>query len=305
LCSSGVEVELVQLRLLGAHVLQRADDRAEFGIERLIGQPRTGRLRHAKVDDLGDRLAIVQGDQDIRRLEVAMDDPLLVRVLHRLADRDRQLESLAQRQPAFVTELGDRDALDQLHHEVGTAVIRRPGVEDLGDRGVVHQGQCLAFGPKACEDLAAIHASLDELQRHRPPHRLGLLGHVDRAHAPLADRLEQLVRTDDRAGPLGDRSQGSGRTSVRSLRLRDVARLRINRSVSGGFDRRVDHPNCGSQESADPLVVPQERLDLRPQLRVASTCLVQVHRSLRATLPDESLGKYGLELGRVHRCLRN
>ena len=28
----------------------------------------------------------------------------------------------------------------------------------------------------------------------------GLLGHVDRAHAPLADRLEQLVRADDRAG---------------------------------------------------------------------------------------------------------
>ncbi len=27
----------------------------------------------------------------------------------------------------------------------------------------------------------------------------GLLGHVDRAHAPLADRLEELVRADDRA----------------------------------------------------------------------------------------------------------
>ena len=32
-----------------------------------------------------------------------------------------------------------------------------------------------------------------------PLHRLGLLGHVDRAHAPLADRLQELVRADDRA----------------------------------------------------------------------------------------------------------
>ena len=40
---------------------------------------------------------------------------------------------------------------------------------------------------------------LDELQRDLAAHRLGLLGHVDRAHAPFADRLEQLVRADHRA----------------------------------------------------------------------------------------------------------
>ncbi len=109
---------------------------------------------------------------------------------------------------------GDRDALDQLHDEVGTARVGGAGVEDLGDVGVVHQGQGLAFGPEPGQDLAAVHAGLDELQRDRPPHRLGLLGHVDRAHAPLADRLEQLVRADDRAGDLGRRGRahrGGGR----------------------------------------------------------------------------------------------
>ena len=34
---------------------------------------------------------------------------------------------------------------------------------------------------------------------------LGLLGHVDDAHAALADLLQQLVRADDRAGPLAAR----------------------------------------------------------------------------------------------------
>ena len=104
------------------------------------------------------------------------------------------------RQPAFVAEPGDRDALDQLHHEVGPARVGGAGVEDLGDVRVVHQGQGLAFGPEPGEHLAAVHAGLDELERDGAPHRLGLLGHVDGAHAPLADRLEELVRADDRAG---------------------------------------------------------------------------------------------------------
>ena len=70
-----------------------------------------------------------------------MDDPLLVSVLHRLADRDEQLEPFAERQPAFVAEPGDGDALDQLHDKVGATRVGRAGVEDLGDVGMVHERQ--------------------------------------------------------------------------------------------------------------------------------------------------------------------
>ncbi len=62
---------------------------------------------------------------------------------------------------------------------------------------MVHQRQGLPLGPEPGQHLPAVHAGLDELERHRPPHRLRLLGHVDRAHAPLADRLKELVRADD------------------------------------------------------------------------------------------------------------
>ena len=64
---------------------------------RPIGQPRAGRLGDAEVDHLGHRLAVVEGDQDVRRLQVAVDDALLVGVLHGLADRDEELEPLARR----------------------------------------------------------------------------------------------------------------------------------------------------------------------------------------------------------------
>ena len=43
---------------------------------------------------LGTGLLVVLGDEDVRRLDVAVDDPLLVGVLDRLADRHEQLQPL-------------------------------------------------------------------------------------------------------------------------------------------------------------------------------------------------------------------
>ena len=152
---------------------------------------------------LGTGDAVDERDQDVGGLEVPVDDPLLVRVLHRPADQDEQVEPSSGMERLAVAVVGDRDALDQLHDEVGAARVGGAGVEDLGDVGVVHQRQGLAFGLEAGDDLAGVHARLDDLQRHPAADRVRLLGHEDDAHAPLADRLQQLVGADDRAGALG------------------------------------------------------------------------------------------------------
>ncbi len=104
-------VQLVQFRLLRAHVLRRANDLAELREHRLFGQLLINCFGHTKVDDLGHCLIIVLGDQDVGWLEVAMDDPLLMGVLHRLADGDEQFQTLSRRQIVFVTVLGDRNTL--------------------------------------------------------------------------------------------------------------------------------------------------------------------------------------------------
>ncbi len=98
----------------------------------------------------------------------------------------------------LVAVLRDRNALDQFHHEVGPAAVGGARIEHLGDVGVVHHGQGLALGLETSDHLPGVHARLDDLQRHPPLDRLGLLGHVDHAHAAFADLLQQLVRTDDR-----------------------------------------------------------------------------------------------------------
>src|SRR5206468_6738035 len=96
--------------------------------------------------------------------------------------------------------LGDRHAVDQLHDEVRPTVLGGPGIEDAGDVDVVHYRQGLSFGLEAGDDLLGVHARLDYFERDFALDGLGLLGHVDRAHAAFADLLEQLVRADDGAG---------------------------------------------------------------------------------------------------------
>ena len=66
----------------------------------------------------------------LRRLEVAVDDPLLVGVLHRPADVAEQLQPFPHSEPVLVAVVRDRLALDQLHHEVRagpTASFRHRG----------------------------------------------------------------------------------------------------------------------------------------------------------------------------------
>ena len=132
-----------------------------------------------------------------------MDDALLVRVLHGLADGDEQLQPAAERQSLLVAEPGDRLALDQLHDEVGPARVGRPGIEHPGDVRVIHQRQGLLLGLEAGDDLCESMPGLISFSADGALDRLGLLGEEHGSHAPLADGPHQCVRTDDAAGALG------------------------------------------------------------------------------------------------------
>ena len=54
-----------------------------------------------------------------------------------------------------VAVVGDGHALDQFHHEEGSARVGRAGVENLGDVGMIHQGQSLPLGLEAGQELLA------------------------------------------------------------------------------------------------------------------------------------------------------
>ena len=96
--AAGVDIQPAHLRLLGRHVERRADQLREAGEQGLFGQLLPGGFGDAEVDHLDHRPAVVQRDQHVGRLEVAVNDALLMGMLHRLADRDEQLQPLADGQ---------------------------------------------------------------------------------------------------------------------------------------------------------------------------------------------------------------
>ncbi|MEZ5977883.1 MAG: hypothetical protein R3F34_06675 [Planctomycetota bacterium] len=194
-----VDVDLAEARLLGRHVLRRADDLAELGVRRRPAQLAPHRLRDPEVDHLRDRRAVDLLHEDVRRFEVAVDHALAVRVLHGEADRTEELEPVLERESPLVAPARDRLAAHELHREVGPPVRREPRIEHARDAGMVHQLERAALRLEAREHLARVHAGLDELQRDLARDRHLLPRAPDGAHPARTDLLQQLERAD--AGP--------------------------------------------------------------------------------------------------------
>ena len=97
-----------------------------------------------------------------------MDDPFLMGVLNRLADRQEQLQSFLRCQMLLVAVLRDRQPFDQFHHEIRSAGVGRAGIEHFGNVRMIHHRQRLPLGFETGDHLPRVHSRLDDLQRHAP-----------------------------------------------------------------------------------------------------------------------------------------
>ncbi len=286
----------LKLACSGAMYKRRAGDAAEGREQALLGQPQpAGGLGQAEVDHLGDRLVVVGLDQDVGGLEVAVDDPLLVRVLHGRADLAEQGEPGGEVEAVAVAILGDRDPFHQLHHEEGAAVGRRAGVEDAGDVGVFHQGQGLALRLEAGQDVARVHPRLDQFQGHLTADRPELLGEVDRAHAPLADLLADLVAIGD------DRIDEVRAVVLRSIDggavVRDTSRSRRGDGPGGiGSAGRLGIGGERPIQGAGRLVVGgQQGVEPVAQLGVVADFVVEERPAIGGVVPLDGRQEQGFD----------
>ena len=133
--------------LLGAGVLGRREAQRRARLPSPVG---AGRFR---VEELGDaeveepHLAAL-GQQDVGRLEIAMDDEVNMGVVHRLADLLEQDQPLVEAESPLVGGDGERPAVDVLEGEVGDAGVVDAAVEELRDAAMREAGKASRSIPK-------------------------------------------------------------------------------------------------------------------------------------------------------------
>ncbi len=123
--------------LFRTHVLRRAQN---VPIDGRQGSKRAlflDRARDAEVDHLGQWKAVLPAHEQIRRLEIAVDDAPTVSVIDGTTHLQEENESLPQTQLVIVTVLGDRYSIDVLQDEIRPAILGLIGIEHLGDVRVI------------------------------------------------------------------------------------------------------------------------------------------------------------------------
>ena len=138
------------------------------------------------------RDALVVREQDVRRLDVAVDDPAAVRVREPVEDLRRRLDRLAVAQLAGAHRVSKRPPADVLVGDVDVAGV---GAEAVGaEAALVPQARCrLGLALRAVCGLAL---SRDDLQRDVET-RLFVACEPDRAGASAAERPQRAVAVED------------------------------------------------------------------------------------------------------------
>jgi hypothetical protein len=150
----------------------------------------------ATASDLGLRPTFDLRDKQVRGLEVAMEDSLLVRVLDTAAHPSEERQALRDGQSTVVAVLGERQPRDQLHGEVREPVFGGPGLIELGDVGMREPRHRLALGGESRHGNRAAETGVHQLEGDLALDRLALLGQVDGSHAALAEEVDDAEGAD-------------------------------------------------------------------------------------------------------------
>ena len=173
-------------RLLRREVLRGADDRADLG--HLAGAgPRDPEVRH-----LDPPLA---SDEDVVRLDVAVDDPVPVRGaecgedLAGVVDRD-----LDRGLPAGDDQLLQRAPVEELHRDV-VGALGLAAVVDRDDVRMREPGGVLRLAPEALHERVVGRVAVVEDLDRDPAAELLVLGEVDLRHPARTELADDAIAT--------------------------------------------------------------------------------------------------------------
>ena len=146
-----------------------------------------------------EQLRPLSRDHDVRRLQIAVDHPLPVRLIERLRNLDRMVQDFVLRKRPPFEPLRKRFAVEELHHEV----MRFPLAADVEERADVRVRQPRDDARLTLEPLPQLlarrHLSREHLDRDRAP-EARVARAVNLAHSPRSDLLEDFVWAELRSG---------------------------------------------------------------------------------------------------------
>ena len=176
--------------LLGRHVLDRAENGAGFGDGFAHRRPVADQLGETEIEDLD---APVFRQEDVRRLQIAVNDPNRVRGSEAAGDAERNFDRGGGRERASAKALRERFAIEKLGDQIGAAVLF-PCIEHGDHVGVVEASHRLRFGLEALlQGRARPLAGAHDLDRDVAAQPL-IVGAVDLAHpSPVHERHDAVA----------------------------------------------------------------------------------------------------------------
>ena len=196
-------------RLLGRHVLRRAEQRALLRLHGL----RAADLGDAEIEDLRDldRVAVVLGgdQEDVLRLEIAVHDAGPVGRRERRADLANDRERVLELQRSGAQPLRERLALEVLEQHARGAIRERQEVIDAHDVRMIELRRDLRLALEASEDLVVDEIRMQHLDRDLLAGESVVAREEHRPHAAATDQgFDRVGVRDD--GPHIDRRAGGG-----------------------------------------------------------------------------------------------
>jgi hypothetical protein len=193
-------IQRLTAHLLRRHIRDRPECLAGRGDER-VGHRFpdalliTHQLGQAEVEDL--RL-ILFGDEDVRGLDIAMDDALRMRRHQRLGDLQRQAEHGFRFQPRGCEQFGERAPFERLHDDEVRAFVLVDVVDRADVRMVERRSRArLALESLECRRIAG-HVLRKELERDGPA-QTRVFSLVDHTHAAAAEFGHDAIPRDHAA----------------------------------------------------------------------------------------------------------
>ena len=172
-------------RLFGGHVTGRADDGFGTGQARVLIE----RLGQSEVRDLGDA---VRSHQDVGRLEVAVNDPLAVRLLNRSREDFDQLGG-PERRPWVAVDLRvEVAALDVFELDVGTVLVVADRI-DLDHVRVAQPGDRLGLGQESGHGIRVGQLAGQDHLHGDDPIETEFARLVDDPHPPSPQLAQEFV----------------------------------------------------------------------------------------------------------------